>query len=339
MPELRQDPSTKEWVIIAKERAKRPHEFQRPASAPRASVSGCVFCPGSEDKTPPELWRFPYRSAAWEVRVVPNKFPALSSEASGVRQEIAPLYHRMDGFGYHEVIIETPHHDRPMPLMEHEEVKRVLLVFRDRYWALREDWRVKLVLIFKNHGPTAGTSLEHPHCQVIATSIIPSHIRRKYEVATQHYDDTGRCIYCDIVHTEKESGERVVRESEHFLVLEPFASRSPFETWLAPLRHNSCLGRITDPELDDLASVLRETLARLYYGLNNPDFNLVVHTAPVEDETKPYYLWHIQILPRLATPAGFEIGSGIYVNPCVLEEAAAFLRGVRVEPAGRSASR
>ena len=338
MPELRQDPSTKEWVIIARERARRPPEFQRPASAPNVPEKDCVFCPGNEDRTPTEVWRFPYRGPAWDIRVVPNKFPALSQEATGVRQEITQLYHRMDGFGYHEVIIETPHHGRPMPLMEPEEVKRVLIAFRERYWALREDWRVKLVLIFKNHGPSAGTSLEHPHCQVVATSIIPSHIRRKFEVATQHYDDTGRCIYCDIVQTEIEAGDRVVRESQHFLVFEPFASRSPFETWIAPLRHSSCFGRITDQEIEDLATVLRETLARLYYGLNDPDFNSVVHTAPVENEAKPYYLWHLQILPRLATPAGFEIGSGIYVNPCVPEEAAAFLRGVRVESARHAAS-
>jgi len=331
MPELRQDPSTKEWVIIATERAKRPHEFQRPNPPIKASGAGCVFCPGNEDKTPPELYRFPNRSKTWTVRVVPNKFAALSTKATGIRGEESPLYHRMDGFGYHEVIVETPHHDRPMPLMETEEVKQVLFAFRERYWALREDRRIKLVLIFKNHGPTAGTSLEHPHCQVIATPVIPSYIRHKYDVAIRHYDDTGRCIYCDIVRAEKEAAERVVQHSEHFLVFEPFASRSPFETWIAPLRHNSCFASVTEEELGDLAAVLRETLARLYYGLGNPDFNFVIHTAPAEDEAKPYYLWHIQILPRLATPAGFEIGSGIYVNPCFPEEAASFLRNVRVE--------
>lgn len=333
MPELRQDPTTKEWVIIATERAKRPHEFQRRNPQVEAPPAECVFCPGNEDKTPPELWRFPQQNAPWTVRVIPNKYPALSSQAPSLPHVGTPLYNRMDGFGYHEVIVETPNHKRPMPLMTDSEVRDVLLVFRERYWALRKDQRVKLVLIFKNHGPTAGTSIEHPHCQVVATPIIPSHIRRKYEVAIQHYDDTNRCIYCDIVRTEKESGERVIKESEHFLVFEAYASRSPFETWIAPLRHNSCFGAITDQEVADLAAVLRETLARLYCGLNNPDFNLVVHTAPTEDEAKPYYLWHIQILPRLATPAGFEIGSGIYLNPCFPEEAASFLRDIRVGPA------
>lgn len=330
MPELRQDPSTKEWVLLARERAKRPHEFQRPASPAKAPRNNCVFCPGHEDETPPEIWRFPNENLSWAVRVISNKFPALSTEASIIRHEETPLHHRMEGFGYHEVIIDSPYHERPMALMEPEEIKGVVAAFRERYWALRNDRRIKLVLIFKNHGSTAGASLEHPHCQVVATPIIPLYIRHKYDVAVRHYDDTGRCIYCDIVSEEKESA-RVVHRSEYFLVFEPFASRSPFETWITPFRHNSCFASINDQELEDLAAVLRETLARLYYGLNNPDFNLVVHTAPTEDEDKPYYLWHIQILPRLATPAGFEIGSGIYVNPCFPEEAASFLRNVRVE--------
>ncbi len=336
MSELRQDPSTKEWVIIATERAKRPQEFQRPIALARP-VSSCVFCPGHEDQTPPELWRIPDGAASWAVRVVPNKFAALSTKASSARNDEKPMFRRMDGFGHHEVIIETPHHDRWMALMEPEEVKRVLLAFRERYWALRKDRRVKLVLIFKNHGLAAGTSIEHPHCQVIATPIIPSYIRHKYEVAIQHYDDTGRCIYCDIVKAEKEAAVRVVQPSEHFLAFEPFASRSPFETWIAPSRHSPCFGNITDHEMEDLAAILQGTLARLYYGLNNPDYNLVVHTAPAEDESQPYYLWHIQILPRLATPAGFEIGTGIYVNPCLPEEAANFLRSVQIQaptPAG-----
>jgi UDPglucose--hexose-1-phosphate uridylyltransferase len=328
MSELRQDPSTKEWVIISTERAKRPHEFQRSNPLPKPPTR-CVFCPGNEDQTPGELWRSPQPPAEWAIRVVPNKFAALSANANHQRNDEKPMFRRMDGFGYHEVIIETPHHDRWMALMQPEEVRQVLLGFRERYWALRKARRIRLVLIFKNHGLAAGTSIEHPHCQVIATPVIPSDIRRKYDVAVQHYDDTGRCIYCDIVKAEREADERVVERSEHFLVFEPFASRSPFETWIAPFRHGPCFGNITDQELSNLAAVLQETLARLYYGLNNPDFNLIVHTAPVEDEAQPYYLWHIQIVPRLTTPAGFEIGSGIYVNPSLPEECASFLRSVQ----------
>lgn len=327
MSELRQDPSTKEWVIIASERAKRPHEFQRSNPLPRPPGK-CVFCPGNEDQTPPELWRSPPPPAEWAVRVVPNKFAALSTNTILIPDGQTPLFRRMEGFGYHEVIIETPHHDRWMALMEPEEVRQVLVVFRERYWALRKDRRIRLVLLFKNHGLAAGTSIDHPHCQAIATPIIPSNVRRKYDVAVQHYDDTGRCIYCDIVKSESEA-ERVVKRSDHFLVFEPFASRSPFETWIAPFRHSPCFGNITDPELTNLATVLQETLARLYHGLNNPDFNLIVHTAPAEDESQPYYLWHIQIVPRLATPAGFEIGTGIYVNPSLPEECASFLRSVQ----------
>ena len=327
MSELRQDPSTKEWVIIATDRAKRPHEFQRQQPSPRPS-SSCVFCPGHEDQTPGELWRIPSDGGGWSVRVVPNKFPALSTNEHHPHIKGEPPFRQMDGFGHHEVIIETPYHDRWMALMQPEEVVRVLTAFRERYLALRKDRHVRLILIFKNHGLAAGTSIEHPHCQVIATPVVPAHIRRKYEVAVEHYDSTGRCVYCDIVKAEREVEVRVVHRTEHFLVFEPFASRSPFETWIAPFRHSSCFASITEDELRDLGAVLQNTLARLYHGLNNPDFNLIVHTAPAEDETKPYYLWHLQIVPRLATPAGFEIGSGIYVNPCLPEEAASFLRGV-----------
>lgn len=326
MPELRQDPCTKEWVIMARERARRPEEFVTHSPEEHTGGATCVFCPGNEHMTPPESWRLGSEHH-WQVRVVPNRYPALSTEASPDYQEVDGMYRRMDGYGRHEVIIETPHHDQ-VALAPTQAVRDVLVAFRERYLALREDPRVKLVLIFKNHGQRAGTSLQHPHCQIIATPVIPAFIRRKYEVATQHYDDTGRCIYCDIVRLERRLGDRVVQESEHYLVFEPYASRSPFETWIAPFQHDSCFGRVSEVLLDELAKVLRQTLLRHHRGLRNPDFNFVVHTAPVEDETKPYYLWHIEIVPRLTTPAGFELGSRMYVNPCLPEDAAEFLRGV-----------
>lgn len=328
MPEIRQDPTTREWVIIATERAKRPHEF---ASLPRrsgqADRSSCVFCPGNEKQTTPEVWRLE-RNGQWRIRVVPNKFPALTREANGSYHETPPFYRSIDGFGYHEVIIETPGHDHVLPYMTEPELFDVLLAYRHRYQALRVDPRVKLVLIFKNHGERAGTSIAHPHSQVIATPVIPLHIRRKYDVAVQHYDDTGRSLYREIVVAEDRAGQRVVHRSNQFLVFAPYASRFPFETWIAPFRHSASFGNVTDEELQELAHVLRDTLRSLHEALHDPDFNLIILTAPVEDESKAYFLWHVEIIPRLTTPAGFELGSGMQVNPCVPEEAAQFLRTV-----------
>ena len=210
MPEIRQDPTTREWVIIATERAKRPHEFTSLSSAADQASRSCVFCRGNESQTPPEVWRLE-GNGQWRIRVVGNKFPALSSKATATRYETPPFYRSMDGFGYHEVIVETPEHDRTLASMQEDELVDVLLTYRERYLALKADPRVKLVLIFKNYGERAGSSIAHPHSQVVATPIIPGHIRRKYEVAVQHYDDTGRC------YTAKLSRPKIDTVSELFI--------------------------------------------------------------------------------------------------------------------------
>lgn len=332
MPELRQDPATKEWIIIATERAKRPCDFQREAVKKVLPTydDSCPFCPGREAETPPEV--LAYREAkganvpGWTVRVIPNKFSVLVPEGSTERRTKGDLLRVMDGVGYHEVIVETPIHNHFIPHMEEGEVERILQAYRDRYVALRQDRRVKLILIFKNHGEAAGTSLEHPHSQLVATPIVPASIRHRYDVAIQYYDATGRCLDCDIVEAERKADERVVLETEDFLVFHPFASQSPFETWIAPKQHRPSFGQITLEECRALAVVLKTTLARLAKALNDPDYNFVMHTAPIGDEDEEYYLWHIQILPRLTTMAGFEIGSGMRINIAKPEETARFLR-------------
>lgn len=336
MPELRQDPTTKEWVIIATERAKRPHDFiisKKKDLSP--FVASCPFCPGNESETPPEVLAYPGSNGEanapdWDVRVTPNKYPALIHRGSIERKGKDKFFRKMDGVGFHEVIIESPYHNRLIPLMEDKEVEKILLAYQERYNALKKDPVIKLIIIFKNHGESAGTSLEHPHSQLVATPIIPMYIRRKYEVATNYYDDTGRCIYCDMVEEELKSGERIVMEVDKFVVLHPFASRSPFETWIAPKRHLSSFGKISPEDIETLARVLKTVLLKIYKSLNDPDFNYVIHTAPVDDENKSYYLWHIQILPRFTTVAGFELGSGIYINTALPEETAEFMRNIKI---------
>jgi len=287
----------------------------------------CPFCPGHEASTPDEVFRLPDSSAAaWTVRVTSNKYPAVGSTGRLERREQGPLFREMDGVGIHEVIIETPSHDRRLPLMTDREVADVLIAYQARYRALREDPRLKYIIIFKNHGEAAGTSLAHPHSQLVATPVPPILLRRKYEVAIAHYDDTGRCLYCDIAEEERKAKSRVVLETDRFLVFHPFASRVPFETWIMPKRHQPSFGQVSEEDLRELAPVLRRTLRALYDRLGDPDFNFMIHSAPIEDENKDYYLWHLQILPRLATIAGFELGSGIYISTLRPEDSAAVIR-------------
>jgi len=334
MSELRQDPTTREWVIISTERARRPHEFssaqasEKSSSMPEYSEK-CPFCPGHESMTPEELFAMredgQKNGPSWQVRVVPNKFPALAPADEPTRSQEA-TFRGVNGFGYHEVVIETPLHNRYMALMEIAEVEKIMCAFRARYVALRSDPRVQLIVIFKNHGRAAGTSIEHPHSQIVGVPIIPGGVRARIEVAQRYYDDYGKCVYCAVMEDELESGERIVLETEDFVVFNPHASKVPFETWIMPREHSTSFGNTHEEECAAAAPVLKKTLAKIYNGLNNPDFNFVLHVAPVEYEDAPYYHWHIQILPRLTLQAGFELGSGIYINSALPEETAKFLR-------------
>jgi len=282
--------------------------------------------------TPPETLSYhDPATQSWQVRAFANRFPALTPEGSVTRKEQDHLFLAMDGVGVHEVIVETPVHNKPLALMTHSEVSSVLLAYHERHTALAELPFVKLIIIFKNHGPSAGTSLEHPHSQLIATPVVPRHIRMQHEVATRYYDDTGRCLLSDLVDHELMIGERIVMETESFVVFHPFASHQPFETWIVPKRHQACFGNATAKDLEDLSHVLRLTLLKLYRGLNNPDFNYVIDTAPAGNKNDDCYLYHMRIIPRLTERAGFEIGSGIYINTAFPEETARFMRDLTVE--------
>jgi len=334
MSEIRQDPTTEEWVIMAKERAKRPHDFVRQRAKPELPPfsPSCPFCPGNETETPPEVLLYQGKKAqGWRVRTFANQFAALRPEGSTARREEEGFFLDMDGIGVHEVLVETPVHNKPLALMEDSGVEDVLRAYQERYNALSRMSFVKLVIIFKNQGPSAGTSLEHSHSQLVATPVVPKHIRMKYEVAIRYYDNTGRCLYSDLVDHELRTGKRVVMETEKFVVFHPFASHQPFETWIVPRIYQACFGNASAEDLANLARVLRITLLKLYRGLNNPDFNYVIDTAPVGDENKNYYLWHLRIIPRLTEVAGFEIGSGININTALPEETAQFMREQKVE--------
>ncbi|HJT00007.1 MAG TPA: galactose-1-phosphate uridylyltransferase [Terriglobales bacterium] len=338
MPELRQNRFTKEWVIIATERAKRPQDMVVPR-APRHLPSfdpKCPFCPGNEKSTPPEVLRVPAAGGGqWLVRVVPNKFAALQPDLTP--QRVVERSHRtVGGFGFHEVIIETPDHAQVTALMADQQVASVLRVLKARCTDLSLDSRVANVTIFKNHGADAGTSLEHPHCQLIATPVISSQVRSRLYEALRHYDEFGECIFCSAVQEELQDQSRLVETTDHFVALEPFASYTPFCTHIYPRRHMANFADISAEEISDLAHVLRRVLAKLYYGLHDPDFNFTIRSAPAECSGVKYYHWYVSIIPRLTRVAGFELGSGMYINTVLPEAAAEFLCEVNVESAAAS---
>jgi UDPglucose--hexose-1-phosphate uridylyltransferase len=334
MSEIRQDPTTKEWIIIASARSKRPHDFvhQKSRQELPAFSPSCPFCPGNEAMTPPESFALRDKGdKRWRIRVFDNHFPALTPKGSTERREEAGFFLDMDGIGVHEVIVETPKHNASLALANDNQVVDILLTYQKRYIALTEMPFLKLIIIFKNHGPSAGTSLEHPHSQLVATPVVPRHTRIRHEIAAQYYDDTGRSLYSDMVNHELEVGKRVVMDTDKFAVFHPFASHSPFETWITPRTYQASFCNVSPEDLSSLAHVLRKTLLKLYRGLNDPDYNFIIDTAPMGDENKDYYLWHIRIIPRLTEVAGFEIGTGIYINTALPEETAQFMREFKAE--------
>jgi UDPglucose--hexose-1-phosphate uridylyltransferase len=334
MSTLRFDVTTSDWVVFAPSRKLRPHELRRPGSSGEpGSAAGCPFCPGNEAFTPPEIYRVPGRdgTSPWSVRVFPNKFPALKIEENPTRMaEDGSAFQYMGGCGAHEVIVESPAHATYLAQQPLEQIELLLRTLQLRYQDLMRDRRFQTVVIFKNHGVEAGTSLAHPHWQLIATPVVPRLLRLKHIEATEYFDRMGECLYTALLRAELAAGCRVVVRNKHFVALMPYASHTPFETWILPTERQSSF-MLVDPEhLRSLAVVLKEMLLKLYTGLDNPAFNLTIDDVPRGDEDKEYFLWHIRIIPRLSTPAGFELGSGMSINTVLPEDAAAFLSEVPV---------
>jgi len=332
MPELRKDPVTSRWVIIATERGKRPSDFGTEAMTSRSGF--CPFCPGNEDKTPPEVLAYRANGHApngpgWHIRVVPNKFPVLQIEGDLNRQGDG-MYDKMNGIGAHEVVIETPEHSDTMGSMTEQRVEDVLWAFHDRILDLKKDARFRYILIFKNHGRAAGASLEHPHSQLIATPIIPKRVREELEGSKEYYDYKERCVFCDIVRQELTQGVRVIGENDDFVAIAPYAARFPFETWILPKAHDPFFEDAQKHEYVNLSKILRNLVLRMEKVLSNPPYNLIIHSTPLRETDGRYYHWHIELMPKLTHVAGFEWGSGVYINPTPPEEAARYLRDLKL---------
>jgi UDPglucose--hexose-1-phosphate uridylyltransferase len=333
LPELRRDPITGRWVIISTDRGRRPSDFVRESVVQKGNAN-CPFCYGHEGKTPPEIMAYGRNGGerdtpGWSVRVVPNKFPALGIEGD-LGREGDGLFDRMNGIGAHEVIIETPDHMKTLATLPDRSVEEVLWAYRERALDLKNDHRFRYILLFKNHGEPAGASLEHPHSQLIALPIVPKRVREEVDNGQRYYEDKERCIFCDMVRQEREEGIRVIQENEHFIALAPYAPRFPFETWILPKTHSSAFENHASAEYPALAALLREFLARLDSVLACPSYNYVIHTSPIGEEVNEHYHWHIEMMPKLTKVAGFEWGTGFYINPTPPEEAARFLREAEV---------
>ncbi|MCC6536301.1 MAG: galactose-1-phosphate uridylyltransferase [Bryobacterales bacterium] len=328
MPELRKDAVTGRWVIISTDRARRPTDFVRtPVTVQGGRV--CPFCPGNEQKTPPELLAFREGSApnspGWRLRCVPNKFPALRVEGALDRRGDG-VYDLMNGIGAHEVFIETPDHFLSLSDQSERQIEELLWAFRDRTMDLKRDERLQYVLLFKNHGEAAGATLEHTHSQLIALPIVPRQVQEEMDGALRYFQFRERCVFCDMVRQDAAGGQRLVLETDQFLVMAPYAPRFPFETWILPRGHASHFETAGHGVLQNLAWVLRSTLRRIDQVLERPAYNLVVHSAPLREQPLAHYHWHIEIIPKLTKAAGFEWGTGFHINPTPPEEAAQFLR-------------
>jgi UDPglucose--hexose-1-phosphate uridylyltransferase len=333
LPELRKDPVTGRWVIISTERRKRPNDFQleRPAII---REEFCPFCAGREEMTPREVLAFrhngmPPNGPGWDLRVVPNKFPALQVEGNLDRTGEG-LFDRMNGIGAHEVIIETPDHAKTLATMSELEIERVLWAFRERVLDLKNDRRFRCIVLFKNHGAAAGATLEHTHSQLIALPIVPDFVREEVDGAKKHFSAKERCVFCDIIRQEVTAGKRVVHENADIVAMTPYASRFPFEMWLLPRSHGSRFEEAPRQVYENLARMLKWVLGRMNRALESPPFNFIIHSSPLSEDTNDFYHWHLEIIPKLTRTAGFEWGTGFYINPTSPEEAAEVLRSLRL---------
>jgi UDPglucose--hexose-1-phosphate uridylyltransferase len=333
MPMLRKDPITGRWVIIATERAKRP----RSHGGTSADMPGafCPFCAGHEASTPAPVATYDAVDAQsdhdWSVRVVPNKFPALSSEGDLAAADEGP-YEGLTGVGTHDVIIECPEHIVDMGQLSVPHIAAVLRAWKERIEALRGDGRLECAVVFKNHGAAAGASLEHAHSQLIGLPVVPKRLAEELVGSQRYFDDHGECVFCDVLAYELDGGERVVCANDEAVAVAPFASRFPFELWILPRRHQAWYEDAHDEVFESVASLLKQVLGKLDRALEQPPFNLMLHSAPFPNgEDVSHFHWHFELIPKLTKVAGFEWGTGFYINPTSPESAAEHLRDIQLD--------
>lgn len=330
MAEIRLNLITHEWVIIAKEKCKKPEDciVMKEKKIRPEFVASCPFCPGNESKTPGESYRVEDEKG-WKVRVVPNKFAVLLKNGERTRIN-SGLRKSVNGVGIHEVIIETPFHNLTTATMPDEQLREVIKAYKERFIHIYKDPRIEHVIIFRNNGPASGTTIEHPHSQIVGTPITPLQIRNRVEEYRRFFDDNGECLMCKTIDDELKEGSRILFNTEHFVSFIPFAALSAFHIWIFPKRHSSSFADIQEEEMRDLTINLKSTMKKLYYGLEQPDFNYIIRSSKPGNTYSEFVHWYISVVPRVTLVSGFELGSGMYINPVMPEISAEFLRNVKI---------
>ncbi len=329
MGELRRDPVVGRWVIVDTDHPATPKDFPYEQNIQKGGV--CPFCYGNEAMTPPEIECFREEGTAsnapgWQVRVVANKFPALQIEGDLDRRPLG-LYDMSNGVGAHEVIIESPYHAKDIPDLLPQEIENYIRMCCRRAMDLAKDKRFKYLMFFRNYGPAAGASLEHAHTQVVALPMVPKNVVEEIIGAKSYFDYRDRCIFCDMIRQEMQEKERIVLENKSFLSFCPFVSRFPFEIWIIPKKHSGYFRTMGDDEIRLLAEILKETIAKVKNIFPNLSYNYILHVAPINGDTDvEYYHWHIEFMPKLTQVAGFEWGTGFYIDPITPEKAALYLK-------------
>lgn len=331
MSEIRRDPVSGRWVIISPQRAKRPQEFYS-AETETDDPASCPFCEGKEEKTPEETFVLrkedaSYGKKGWKVRIVPNLYPALSL-GNKMKKEGSGLYEVQEGIGLHEIIIESPRHETFMSHLSKSELHDVFSAFQIRMKQLETNEQVKYVLIYKNEGERAGATLKHTHSQLMALPMVPEAVCQELTRCEDYYSNNRRCLFCDILHTELKEKSRIILENNSFIALCPFAPRFPYETWFLPKEHEPFFEKCDNRKIEQFAEIFKMTLKKLEAILGRYSYNLVIHTSPKEIQNPKSYHWHIELTPRLTRIAGFESGSGFYINVMSPESSAEALRKV-----------
>lgn len=329
--ELRRDIVSGEWVVIATGRGKRPEAFKsKPASFSHPKKTCPFEDPQATGHGQPLLKYFKPNSKEWLVQVVPNKYPAFISK--GVCQTFGKVgpYTVTNGYGFHELFILGDHKKYALSLYSQEELSELIRAYHERYTVLSEEPCVQYITIFHNHGRQAGSSIGHPHSQLIAMPVVPPDISGSLNGSKNHFHETGQCVHCLMIEFEKNEKIRIVFENKSFIVFAPFVSRSAFEMRVFPKKHQASFGFLTEKEERlDLAEALKVALTKLYRGLNDPPFNFFIHTSPTDSEHFDHYHWHIEIVPKTSIWAGFELGTGIEISAIEPENAAKFLRKIK----------
>lgn len=329
MSEMRFNPITLDWVVMAPERALRPDDFVQVAekTVRPPHRDDCPFCPGNEAMTTEEISRTSAPDGSWLVRVFPNKYSVFNAEP-GLQRKKNGMFRSMAAAGVHEVVVEHPRHDLDIGDMSPEHLTLVLRTYRERYQALRSHPLVESIVIFKNQGRRAGSSLEHAHSQIMASPVLSSQVIMRLQEARRFHELEGGCLYCTVLREEMLAEERVLETGNSFVAFMPYAALSPYHAWIFPCKHEAAFDEISDADIEELAGMLSRLLRRLKAAAGAPDYNITIRSAPVGEVSSGCFHWYVSVISRISQLAGFELGSGTYINSMRPERCAELLRSI-----------